>query len=475
VKNPIVPDKAYSPPTVADPVAVAPVVAPAPPPLSATTSEPEARQEPQAMKRRRSSISTTGKEVTVEVDMAPMTGGRFGRKNIVATINYAQCVEKMSNSLTGESLLSPMTEDEVYRRLWAQKRGHMVKNWKKRWFVLDRSEVRYYTREKAQAPFGEDLKGQVSIVFGSIDTAVEKDDKGVDIEVVIVRNTDKDLYMTFDEAADADAWIRSVREAIRRASMEVLATGPLQLLGPINTSLASGDVGRVSLTAGGSTSSAAAVAAGAGGGFTYKGEEWFMAQRAAYEETLLGCYFERKDNTRRTFRCRKHGFSADSKRCNVIVDISFWFSEVDFDGPPTNSIFYGKALGNCPAMCGGISWTPAGAAPGSSSSGKVSFADITDVISGSNSNGILDQEATLSLVIGKLSFCADFSAEGAANGMKGVFRDFTDKLVDVLRFQELVAQCNHFSTDMTPNPKNKKTLVINAQVSRFKSAKFSIL
>lgn len=461
VKNPIVPDavKPYSPPPAADPIS-----APRPVPFEANESHSKSQMK-QVAQRRRSSISLNGKEVvkTVEVNMTPMsTGGKFGRSNVAMDVNYDQCVDKMADSVIGKSLLSPMLDSEVYRRGWAEKRGHMVKNWKKRWFVVDKTEIRYYVKEKEAEPFGDGLKGQVSIVFATIESVVEKDDKGNTIDVVVVRNSDKDLFLTFAEAEEADAWVRSTREAIRRASIEFLEENPLQLLAEVNTCVAigAGDVSRAT------TSSRTSTGAGDNGLsiYTYKGEEWYMGQRLAIEQTLLGAYFTSgKGATRRGFRCRKHGFSADSKRNTLTVEVSFYFSHVDWDHdrPPVNCAEYGRALSNCPSDCAGLTWTVTTPTTGSSS-GKVSFADITDVFSGKAAN-IKDSEATLSIIVGKLSYCIDLSAESAANGHEGVFRDFTQRLITILQFYDQTAKCNHFSTGKTSNPKNKKALMISAQ------------
>lgn len=477
VKNPIVPDmsKAYSPPPAVEPVATTSTTisssSEAPPqPADSINSEASPRRKSHAVQRRRSTISTNGKDVlsVVEVDMAPLsTAGKF-RANVVAEVNYSQCVDKMTPTLTGESLLTPMTDAEVYRRGWAEKRGHMVKNWKKRWFVVDETEIRYYVKERESAPFGADLKGQVGLAFGSIDATVEKNDKGEDIEVMVVRNSDKDLYMTFDDSDEADSWTRSINEAIRRASVAALAAGALELLGAVNISLQPGETDRVSLGGGvGRASGVGDTASASGAALTYRGEEWFAAQRLAYEQTLLGAYFSQR-TTRKAFRCRKHGFSADSKRSTVAVDMSFYFSHVEHEHPPSNTADYGRVLADCPAECAGIAWTliTATGTPASSSAGKLSFADITDLISGSNSNGVLESEATLSVVAGKLSFSVEFSAEGVGNAQKAVFRDFTEKLVDILRYCVMIQKVNHFTTGLVPNPKAKKSMVIAAQVSR---------
>lgn len=52
----------------------------------------------------------------------------------------------------------------IMKRGWLRKCGHMVKSWKKRYFVLDgtRGEVSYYEKALDFPPYGEGLKGAYS-------------------------------------------------------------------------------------------------------------------------------------------------------------------------------------------------------------------------------------------------------------------------------------------------------------------------
>ena len=85
-----------------------------------------------------------------------------------AAVNYTECVTKMAPSIEGESLLAAPAERDIYLRGWASKRGHMVKNWKRRFFVLDRetAQVMYYVKDSKEPPYGVDLKGAVSLRSG---------------------------------------------------------------------------------------------------------------------------------------------------------------------------------------------------------------------------------------------------------------------------------------------------------------------
>ena len=44
---------------------------------------------------------------------------------------------------------------------WLLKQGHVIRNWKKRWFVLDKGVLRYYVKPLDEEPFGDGLKGEM--------------------------------------------------------------------------------------------------------------------------------------------------------------------------------------------------------------------------------------------------------------------------------------------------------------------------
>lgn len=52
---------------------------------------------------------------------------------------------------------------EAVKHGWMKKKGHIIKNWKKRYFVLEKGRLRYYEHALEVSPFGRVEKGEISL------------------------------------------------------------------------------------------------------------------------------------------------------------------------------------------------------------------------------------------------------------------------------------------------------------------------
>jgi len=79
-------------------------------------------------------------------------------------------------------------EAPLVLRGWLTKQGHKVRNWKTRYFVLDRGLLSYYADQKDTAPFGDNLKGQICLagylLLQSASSEVELPEHGRSVSVV---------------------------------------------------------------------------------------------------------------------------------------------------------------------------------------------------------------------------------------------------------------------------------------------------
>lgn len=95
------------------------------------------------------------------------------------------------------SLATCPSPEELAQRCWINKRGHVVRTWKKRYCVLDKSSLHYYTDPSPEPPFGKGLKGSVALLGAICD--VEESQDGNQINVEIYGNYgEKDLLFSVD-------------------------------------------------------------------------------------------------------------------------------------------------------------------------------------------------------------------------------------------------------------------------------------
>jgi hypothetical protein len=98
------------------------------------------------------------------------------------------------------------------------KRGHLIKSWKVRWFILDGGEIRYYTDKTLQTLKGRYILRKESIVSYHADMGLNKN-------VILIFTTShpfrkRALYFSCDGAESKEAWIAAIN-----AQLEALRTG----------------------------------------------------------------------------------------------------------------------------------------------------------------------------------------------------------------------------------------------------------
>lgn len=74
-----------------------------------------------------------------------------------------ESVIQPDNTFLFSVMISPHS-DALLKRMWIRKRGTMVRNWNSRYFVLEKSALKYYTDKSIDPPYGKNLKGQLSLM-----------------------------------------------------------------------------------------------------------------------------------------------------------------------------------------------------------------------------------------------------------------------------------------------------------------------
>jgi hypothetical protein len=93
-------------------------------------------------------------------------------------------------------IIAPPAEDLLVK-FWVQKRGHLVRSWTKRFFVLQKSEIKYYTQEIPEPPFGKYLKGQVSLCGAVCISSESEDFREINVEIFGSLG-EKDLFFSVE-------------------------------------------------------------------------------------------------------------------------------------------------------------------------------------------------------------------------------------------------------------------------------------
>jgi hypothetical protein len=91
--------------------------------------------------------------------------------------------------------ISPQS-DMLLKRMWIRKRGTFVRNWNNRFFVLEKSTLKYYTEESSDPPYGKNLKGQLSLM-GAVLSLRHVSNSSVHIELVGTKG-EKELLLEMD-------------------------------------------------------------------------------------------------------------------------------------------------------------------------------------------------------------------------------------------------------------------------------------
>mmetsp|Transcript_34063 Transcript_34063/g.70329 ORF Transcript_34063/g.70329 Transcript_34063/m.70329 type:complete len:420 (+) Transcript_34063:115-1374(+) len=111
-----------------------------------------------------------------------------------------------------------MAEPPVMKKGWMKKQGRkgMIKNWKRRFFILNRGHISYYEKELTQAPYGDSLKGELHLANTEI---IIENKKYNEKQIFVVSfSGEYNLLMEADSTEEADAWVDAIELHIKHAN-----------------------------------------------------------------------------------------------------------------------------------------------------------------------------------------------------------------------------------------------------------------
>lgn len=134
-----------------------------------------------------------------------------------------QCVGDIVSQkyyLSSQSLLKYPSSDELLAKCWIQKRGHVVRTWKKRYCVLEKSDLKYYADLQGTTPKG--LKGGLAL-FGAVCVVKPAEDKVINVEIY-GNYGEKDLLFYVDNSEEGQ-----VRRSFPLLHQKLLTSPPQHL------------------------------------------------------------------------------------------------------------------------------------------------------------------------------------------------------------------------------------------------------
>lgn len=148
---------------------------------------------------------------------------KFGNNNNNNTINNNNNNIGMGRISTF-SFHSPRHTEQCpgIMRGWGTKQGHIVRNWKKRFFVLSSSNqltlLRYYKEQIYEEPFGNGLCGELNLNYYRFEHSVrsiklDEDESEKEyncIEFIGSSSLDKNLLLFIDDPNEYEIWISAI-------------------------------------------------------------------------------------------------------------------------------------------------------------------------------------------------------------------------------------------------------------------------
>lgn len=138
-----------------------------------------------------------------------------------------------SKSNTPSSNNSPISltvcppSDSLICGFWIHKRGHVVRTWKKRYCVLDKSDLKYFQHEpttppsKGQPPYGNGFKGKVALLGAICIVTPSEDNKQIEVEMY-GNHGEKDLFFYVENSEKGQEFTRILQWAIRKVTLSML-------------------------------------------------------------------------------------------------------------------------------------------------------------------------------------------------------------------------------------------------------------
>lgn len=141
--------------------------------------------------------------------------------NSVLEIDDHQGAAASSSSNAPISLIVCPPPEKLLCGFWIHKRGHVVRTWKKRYCVLDKSDLKYYQQESRDPPYGKNFKGKVALLGAVCIVTPSDDNKQIEVEIY-GNHGEKDLFFYVENTEKGSEFTRILQWSIRKVTLSML-------------------------------------------------------------------------------------------------------------------------------------------------------------------------------------------------------------------------------------------------------------
>ncbi|KAG9395970.1 PH domain [Carpediemonas membranifera] len=138
----------------------------------------------------------------IEEHESGMWKGELNNEKGYFPYNYVQLYDRYDGAQS-DKVVEDETPESISKKGWMTKQGHVVKNWKQRWFVLKNSMLMYYKSDADTThPAG---------VIDLADAAVQPSDKKD--HCMELTTKDKVFYISVGSKPELLEWMHTIRKA----------------------------------------------------------------------------------------------------------------------------------------------------------------------------------------------------------------------------------------------------------------------
>jgi len=107
--------------------------------------------------------------------------------------------------------------EKIYKEGWLFKRGHVIKNWKRRYFILTENAIKYFSKKPvSNFDASQYLKGAINLQGSKVFANTTSTDASVQFKFGITSGTGKEYLISCYTEFEMQAWVKSIQSVISK-------------------------------------------------------------------------------------------------------------------------------------------------------------------------------------------------------------------------------------------------------------------